>query len=314
MGFGLGVVVLGVGGPAQAEVIPAQATPPSPQYATRNIACVERVWCTVAQAVGGEMVASTALIQTPGIDPHDFRASPMQAREIAQADTVLLNGAGMDDWALPMTHHGQGVFVAATLGGWRRGQDPHLFFDPETVARVAKAFAGWLEAQLPARRQQIAGQLDDFLHQVDEAKEGVEKLRKRFRGAPVAEIEPVAQRLLDGAGLVTVDRPWAMGIMTGSGVTPRETAALMNAINHRRIRLLVNNPADSSAQTVAVAARARAMAIPLVVIGENPPAGVGWGEWLEVTTASLDQALRDSAELRSLDLQIPDTDTGMGHH
>lgn len=47
--------------------------------------------------VGGERVAVTTLVG-PGGDPHVFQPTPQEARAIAEADLVVVNGLGFESW------------------------------------------------------------------------------------------------------------------------------------------------------------------------------------------------------------------------
>lgn len=51
-----------------------------------------------AKAVLGKNGTVTSLIDNPNIDPHDFEATTKTAKQTANADVIIRNGAGYDDW------------------------------------------------------------------------------------------------------------------------------------------------------------------------------------------------------------------------
>ncbi len=54
----------------------------------------------VAQ-VGGDRVVVNSLVP-PGTDPHSWEPTPREARMVAQADLLVANGGGFDDWLLDL--------------------------------------------------------------------------------------------------------------------------------------------------------------------------------------------------------------------
>src|SRR5262249_19665702 len=63
------------------------------------IVAAENFYGDVARQIGGDRVAVTSIIATPGQDPHEFEASVSAARAIADGAIVILNGAAYDPWA-----------------------------------------------------------------------------------------------------------------------------------------------------------------------------------------------------------------------
>jgi len=63
------------------------------------VVAVENFWGSIAAQVGGEHAAVTSIIANPDTDPHDYDPTPQDARTIAQAKYVIVNGVGYDAWA-----------------------------------------------------------------------------------------------------------------------------------------------------------------------------------------------------------------------
>jgi ABC-type Zn uptake system ZnuABC Zn-binding protein ZnuA len=58
----------------------------------------------LVQQVGGERVAVNSLIAR-GADPHTWEPTPREARMVAQADLLVANGGGFDDWLLRLVEN-----------------------------------------------------------------------------------------------------------------------------------------------------------------------------------------------------------------
>ncbi|CAL99801.1 zinc/manganese transport system substrate-binding protein [Saccharopolyspora erythraea NRRL 2338] len=56
------------------------------------------VWASVAQAVGGDHVEVEPLISDPNADPHSHESTPQDAAKVTDADLVILNGGGYDEF------------------------------------------------------------------------------------------------------------------------------------------------------------------------------------------------------------------------
>ncbi|GAB3679734.1 metal ABC transporter solute-binding protein, Zn/Mn family [Saccharopolyspora tripterygii] len=56
------------------------------------------VWGSVVQAVGGDGVEVDSIIEDAAADPHSYESSPQDAAKISDANLVVLNGGGYDDF------------------------------------------------------------------------------------------------------------------------------------------------------------------------------------------------------------------------
>src|SRR5690348_3919181 len=73
---------------------PSAATA-DPRAASTNpikVVAAENFWGSIAAQLGGNRVAMTAIISSPNVDPHDYEATPADARTIATAQLVIVNG------------------------------------------------------------------------------------------------------------------------------------------------------------------------------------------------------------------------------
>src|SRR6202022_2642437 len=75
-------------------------------------------------AAGGQG-KGTSVVSDPNVDPHSYQSSAGNARAFAEADYVVLNGAGYDAWADKLLSGNPNakrkVFTVAALLGKREG-------------------------------------------------------------------------------------------------------------------------------------------------------------------------------------------------
>lgn len=120
--------------------------------------------------VGGERVRIDTLVG-PGQDAHLFQPAPGDARRIAAARAVVLNGLGFEGWMTRLLRAAnfQGTQVVASQGirtlraehghshghghGHSHGHtDPHLWQDPKRAQVMVRRIAAGLSAADPAGR------------------------------------------------------------------------------------------------------------------------------------------------------------------
>src|ERR1051326_6004618 len=95
---------------------------PAPSSAAEKkitIVAAENFYGDVAQQIGGDRVAVTAVLGNPDQDPHLFETTPSLVHQIAAANVVIYNGAAYDPWMDKLLNvsrePGRAVIVAAEL-------------------------------------------------------------------------------------------------------------------------------------------------------------------------------------------------------
>ncbi|HLX19495.1 MAG TPA: zinc ABC transporter substrate-binding protein, partial [Gaiellaceae bacterium] len=61
-----------------------------------HVVAAENFWGSIASQLGGSRVQVTSVITNPATDPHDYEPTSVDARTIAGAQMVIVNGVGYD--------------------------------------------------------------------------------------------------------------------------------------------------------------------------------------------------------------------------
>jgi len=85
----------------------------SPGPGAIRVVTTTTVFADIVQNVGGSRVAATSIIP-PGVGPEDYEPKPDDAKKLADANLVVSNGVGLDD------------FLQKLLASGTGGQTPHL--------------------------------------------------------------------------------------------------------------------------------------------------------------------------------------------
>ena len=251
-----------------------------------TIVAAESTYGAIASEIGGTHVRVLSLIRNPNVDPHAFEASPREAREVAGAGLVLMNGLGYDTWmrqllaANPVPH--REVLVAADLLPARRLPDanPHVFYDPRVGERMAEAVTAWLRRVDPAHAAAYAAGEARVLAQLAEVRQRARELARAHPGLPVTATEPVWGYMVRELGWRDHDTALQLHVMNGTEPAPREMAAFDSELRHHAVALLIHNRQVDSPLTRSMLQLARRCGIATLGVDEFTPAGVDYPRWL----------------------------------
>src|SRR5438552_8167259 len=131
------VVVLAVAGAAAGLEDRAAAAPAGGGL---QVVAAENFWGSIASQLGGDRMQVTSVITSPATDPHDYEPTAADARTLAGAQMVIVNGVGYDPWAPKLLAanpvHGRVVLTVGDLVGIKPGGNPHRWYSPGDVQRV----------------------------------------------------------------------------------------------------------------------------------------------------------------------------------
>jgi ABC-type Zn uptake system ZnuABC Zn-binding protein ZnuA len=147
----------------------------------------------IARQVAGP-VADVILILPPGASPHTFEPTPSAVRSLTGAETLLVIGHGLDDWAVRLAR-GAGVarLVRGDAGVALRREgghdpdpvDPHYWLSIRNGGAIARTVAAELERLVPDRAGDIRGTLAAYLARLDAADR---EIRRLLEGLPTRRI------------------------------------------------------------------------------------------------------------------------------
>ncbi|MDE2335403.1 MAG: zinc ABC transporter substrate-binding protein [Rhodospirillales bacterium] len=270
---------------------------PAPALAAAPIRIVaaERVYADVASQIGGNTVAVTAILSNPDQDPHLFEASPSVARALARADIAIANGAGYDSWMTALLRatrrRGRVVIVAARLIGRRRGDNPHIWYDPTTMPAFARRLAATLENRDPVHAAADRGRLAAFEASMAPIETRIALLRARLAGTPVAATEPVFDDMLRALGMTVLEGRFQIAVMNATEPSAADIAAFETDLRERRVRLLVTNAQVADPIARRMARIAREAGIPVLPAAETEPPGMSYQRWMLAMLAAVERAL-----------------------
>ena len=263
-----------------------------------RIVAAENFWGSIAAQVGGGAVSVDAVITNPAADPHDYEPTPADARAMAGADLVIVNGVGYDPWATTLLAASPGPLVidVGDLVGAKDGDNPHLWYNPSYVRRFIDELARDLKTLDPAGNFAHASQVYETigLKRYDDL---VAAIRRRFSGRAVGASESIFAMLAPALGLRLVTPPsFLRAISEGSDVSAADKRTIDRQIASRQIAIYVYNSQNATPDVQAQLAACKAHGIPIAGITETmAPADTTYQQWQSDQLTGIEQALARAA-------------------
>lgn len=139
----------------------------------------------LTREVAGEEVSISTLIG-PGVDAHDFEPDPGQVRDIHDADLILRNGIGLDDFLDDVIEESaEGRLVTVTDGitpqpgaGQEEGgdPDPHVWHDIDNARQMTANIAEALAEADPENASLYDDNARDYAETLDETDQQIRDL------------------------------------------------------------------------------------------------------------------------------------------
>ncbi|MFZ9268342.1 MAG: metal ABC transporter substrate-binding protein [Candidatus Limnocylindrus sp.] len=188
------VLVAGCNGSA-ASPSPSESSGVAADY---TVIATTSVFADLAQLALGDSVTIETIIPA-GVDVHTFEPSPADAQKLAAADLIVMNGLGLDEWALSLLEAAgkseEDVLELAEgideSNAWvylegeehdeeegeehseeegeehgHGGTDPHIWLDPKGAAIYVDRIAARVAAELPERAAEIESARDAGLAEI----------------------------------------------------------------------------------------------------------------------------------------------------
>jgi zinc/manganese transport system substrate-binding protein len=266
-----------------------------------QVVAAENVWGSVAAQVGGAHVEVTSLIDNPDADPHDYEPTTADARAVASADLVLINGAGYDAWAEKLVAASPAAsrtdLVVSDLLRVPDGGNPHRWYNPGDVARVVDQLAADFAKADPVHAAAFEAQRSAFRNSgLAEYTKVIAEIRARYAGTPVGASESILAMVTPALGLDLVTPPtFLKAVSEGTDPSVADTTTVHQQISGKRIKVYVVNSQNATPDVQAQVDAARAAGIPVTAITETMvPPTARWQDWQTRQLVALRDALREA--------------------
>ena len=267
----------------------------------------ENEYANVIEQIGGSYVKVSAVESNPNTDPHTYEASASVAQAVSAARLVVQNGVGYDTYmeriesATPDSSR-RVIDVQKLLGLAESTPNPHLWYKPTTMPAVAHAIAADLSALAPAHAAYFQANVLAFDASLKPWLAALAQLRSRYPGTAVATTEPVADYVLEAAGIRNMT-PFSMqaDIMNGTDPAPQDVSLEESLFSGHKVKAFVHNQQVTSSLTESFVKDAKRGGIPVVGVYETMPTpGYDYQSWMVAEVKAIERAVAQGISTEKL--------------
>ena len=262
-----------------------------------RIIAAENFWGSLVQQLGGTHVNVTSVVTDPNADPHEYESSASAAREIANANFVIVNGVGYDDWALKLlsadNNPNQTVLNVGDLLGRVNGTNPHLWYDPSFVNATVKQMYLDIVKIDPADAGYYAQRYSNLTSSLAQVDGRITTIRQQFAGTKVASTESIFVYLANATKLDLISPPAFMDAVA-EGVDPpaQSVSQFENQLESGNVSVLVYNEQTVTPLTQQMKQIATQHNVTIVGVTETiQPSDVPFQVWMNAELLQLQNAL-----------------------
>jgi len=249
-----------------------------------NIVAAENFYGELAKEIGGKNVNVQSIISNPDADPHLFTTSPSTSRALGQAQIIIYNGADYDSWINQMLigidKKKVVIINVADLVGVKSGQNPHLWYKPETFPKLAQVLTRKINELNPGAAKETSSNLQRFINEHNQVLNLIAAVKSKYANIPVTATEPVYGYMADAMGLKMQGLDFQWKIMNDTEPTPKMIADYQGLLSGQKVKVLFYNSQVSDSITKNMQDLARKNNIPVVGVTETMPANVTINQWL----------------------------------
>jgi zinc/manganese transport system substrate-binding protein len=266
-----------------------------------NVVAGENFWGSLAVQLGGAKVSVQSVVTDPNADPHEYESSTADARAFAEADLVILNGAGYDDWGQKLldanSSSHRSVLNIAQLLGRKPGDNPHFWYNPGYVLTVADKITAEYKAIDLADSSYFDQQRSAFTAALKPYTDRIAEIKSKYAGTPIGSTESIFVYMAGGLGLNLISPPDFMNaVAEGTDPPASAVATFHDQVAGKMIKVLVYNIQASSALTASLKQLAQQQHIPSVGVTETlQPVGATFQAWQTAQLTTLEAALASAS-------------------
>jgi zinc/manganese transport system substrate-binding protein len=278
---------------------PSGGSPVSSTPAPSSLAIVagENFYGDLATQLGGSHVRVTSILSDPSVDPHLYESNVDNAKAVGAASLVIKNGMGYDafmDKLLAASPRPARIVVdVGQAMGAQDGANPHLWYKPDTMPRLAQVLTDRLSQLDPANSADFNAGLQRFNTSLKPLQDRIATMKAKDAGLKVLPTEPVFDYTADALGLEVVDKEGAFQRAVEEGNDPPADAVgkFRQQLASHAIKALIYNSQAVTPITSQMQNTAKQNNVPVVGVTETEPPGKNYQQWMLDQLDQLQRAL-----------------------
>jgi zinc/manganese transport system substrate-binding protein len=285
-----------------------------------QVATSTNVWASVVEILGAEWVEVTAIIDDPLQDPHSYEASARDQLTLSEAELVIANGGGYDEFVgqLLASLDGERIFLELVEGehshlGEEDHSDEHadedhadedhsdehdhgnehIWYDIHAVEEASEMIVEAITELRPESFDRVNQNFDFFMAELENLEIRLEALREKALGLGFIATEGVGNLLLEEAGFINqTPEALADAIEEEREVPAAALKQAQDLISGKVVSLVVVNEQQLDQVSDLLVEAANAAGVPVVELSEliSEP-GMDYLDWMASILDQLQEAV-----------------------
>ena len=271
------------------------STTPSSSTAI-NVVAAENFYGDIVKQLGGSHVSVTSIISHPNVDPHEYESSVKTAIQVSQAQLVIENGGGYDDWMDKILsgspNPNRFVLKGFDIAQVKLPENEHVWYSIDNAATIAQAITNDLKKLDPGDAATFENNFQMFKQSLQPIQQKIAEIKSKYAGTPVGLTETIYLYQAVPLGLNVLTPFEFQKAMAEGNEPPADTVVTAeNQVTHHQIKVLIYNVQTVTPSTTKLENDARAQNIPIVPVSETMPPGKTYQTWMLDQLNVLEQAM-----------------------
>jgi zinc/manganese transport system substrate-binding protein len=269
-----------------------------------KVLATTNVWGDIAKQLGGDWVEVTVILDDPMQDPHSYEASARDQLAVNDAELIVMNGGGYDDFMTALIQASEDVKIVQMAVPLAESTDEsdvhahshdneHVWYDFDAVGEFSENFVAALTDIRPESFTDVNNNFDTFKVELDNLQVRLEGLAGHSLGLSVVATEGVGNLLLEHAGFENLTpEALADAIEEDTEVPPAALAETETLIKNNLVSILITNLQVEDQVSERLRKLAEAEGVPVVQLSELiPEAGLNYFDWMNQVLDQIQEAV-----------------------
>lgn len=259
----------------------ARSTEPTGDCPTAPVPVVVSVdqWGDIVRQLAGDCGAVTTISTSSSADPHDYEPTPADIAKFGGAKLVVVNGLDYDAWAdkaVATLDEKPVVVDGGRVVGLHNGENPHIWYGPRDVSRIADAVTAKLEQLRPRAGSYFAARHDAWRVAMKPYDTMIARIKPAAAGKTYGATEGIFDDMAAALGL-SDETPdgYRRAAANESEPAPGDVHDFEQALAKHRMTVLLYNTQTQGAIPEQLRSRAEDAHVPVVNVTESVPPRFG---------------------------------------
>lgn len=284
---------------------------------TYKVVTTTDVYADIVKQIAGDTVEVTPLISSTSQDPHSYEATSQDRLTVKDANMVVLNGGGYDQFLEDMAgadNKDQKVVNAVKTSGLisdeqysellhehshEEGEEhdhdhgalnEHVWYDLDTMEKLSTDIANTLAEAKPDKADQYKKAAEDYNKKLATILDDAKSIKAD--GKKYIATEPVPGYLLQDAGYEdTTPSDLTSAVENESDIAPLTMQEVKEKLTDKEANLLAFNEQTETSQTKEILQSAQDAGVPSASFTETLPEGKNYVDWMTENVSNLKKAV-----------------------